>query len=297
MPKIAYVERTFKPTTLATIDQANVILEKLVADGYTLTVRQLFYQFVGQALIPNTMRSYKRLVSIMTDARMAGLVDWEHIEDRTRNLETQPHWNSPTDILRVAAQQFALDKWADQDYYVEVWIEKAALIGVIEPVCKQLDVSYFACRGNVSLSEMWMAAQRLRRCATQGQTPIIIHLGDHDPSGLDMTRDIFDRLVLLGVDPSNLLLHVNRIALNMDQVAHYSLPPNPAKVTDSRYDKYADEYGTQSWELDALAPWVLVKLITDTVTGYRDEDKWLAMIAKQNDMRERLSSLAQDWRD
>lgn len=296
MPKIAYIDRTFKVDTQAIIDQANVIIDDYATEGFMLTVRQLYYQFVARELIPNTMRSYKRLASIINDGRLAGQIDWEAIEDRTRNLDMSPHWDSPADILRVCAKQFALDKWLGQDYRVEVWIEKEALAGVIEPVCRGLDVPYLACRGYVSQSEMWVAAERLRRYMSQGQTPVIVHLGDHDPSGIDMTRDIRDRLDLLGADPNGHLV-VNRIALNMDQVEQYSPPPNPAKTTDSRFNGYADQHGTSSWELDALEPRVLAKLITETVTGYRNEDHWLDQAAREDGMRERLGVLSREWKD
>lgn len=296
MTKIAYIDKRFCEAHIDIIEQANTIIEDYADQGFMLTVRQLYYQFVARSLIPNTMQSYKRLASIINDGRLAGEIDWEAIEDRTRNLDDSPHWDSPASILGVCARTFALDKWTDQDYRVEVWIEKEALAGVIEPICRTLDVPFLACRGYVSQSEMWVAAQRLHDAMTNEQTPVIIHLGDHDPSGIDMTRDIRDRLDLLGGNTSGQLI-VNRIALNMDQVEEYQPPPNPAKMTDSRFEGYVVEYGDESWELDALEPKMMSTLIGDTVKKYRDEDRWLAMVAKQNDMRERLGILAQDWRD
>ena len=234
MPKIAYIDKTFCEAHLDIIEQANIIIVDYAEQGFMLTVRQLYYQFVARDLIPNTMQSYKRLASIINDARWAGKIDWEDIEDRTRNLDDSPHWDSPAAILKVCAKTFALDKWIDQNYRVEVWIEKEALAGVIEPICRTLDIPFLACRGYLSASEMWTAAhKRFRQYIIAGQQPVLIHLGDHDPSGIDMTRDIRDRLDLLGGNTSGQLI-VNRIALNMDQVEEYNPPPNPAKTTDSR---------------------------------------------------------------
>lgn len=137
----------------------------------------------------------------MNDARLAGLMDWTHLEDRTRNLRSLSHWSDPRDILDSAAAGYRTDKWAHQPYRPEVWIEKDALVGVIEGVCEANDVPYFSCRDYTSQSEVWGAAQRLLRHVRRGQIPVVLHLGDHDPSGLDMTRDITDRLGLfLGQD-------------------------------------------------------------------------------------------------
>ena len=168
--------------------------------------------------------------------------------------------------------------WSNQPYRVEVWVEKDALVGVVEQACNPLDVNYVSCRGYMSQSEMWKAGMRYRYYHSQGQKVILIHLGDHDPSGIDMTRDIDDRLDIF-TNP-NLLdcaskFEVHRIALNMDQIDEYNPPPNPAKLTDSRALGYVQEYGFSSWELDALEPKVLTELITKKVIKYRDSDLFL----------------------
>src|SRR5215467_8357308 len=154
------------------------------------------YQFVSRDPLPNRQSEYKRLGDIINDARLAGLVDWGAIVDRTRNIRALSHWSDPAAIVEAAANRFAVDKWADQPRRVEVWIEKDALVGVFEPVCDELDVPLFSCRGYTSQSEVWGAAQRLERYLMAGQEVVILHFGDHDPSGLDMTRDIRERLRL-----------------------------------------------------------------------------------------------------
>jgi hypothetical protein len=248
MPKIAYKDKNFSPSTLAVIDQANSIIDEYQTDGLKLTLRQLYYQFVSRALIANKQSEYKRLGSIINDARLAGLVDWEAIEDRTRDLKRNSHWNDPGDIMQSVVSSFKLDHWENQQYRVEVWIEKEALVGVIATICDKLDVPYFACKGYVSASEMWNASQRFQYVYGD-QKPVVIHLGDHDPSGIDMTRDIDDRQNIF--DGGAVM---NRIALNFDQVEKYNPPPNPAKLSDSRASGYIAKYGAYSWELDALEP-------------------------------------------
>jgi hypothetical protein len=182
--------------------------------------------------------------------------------------------------------------WADQDAYVEVWVEKDALIGVLEGVCRELDVPYFACRGYTSQSEMWGAAQRLLERESDGKETTIIHLGDHDPSGIDMSRDIQDRLDMFGSSAT-----ISRIALTFDQVHEYDPPPNPAKTTDARYQSYASLYGDESWELDALEPRVIVDLIRQAVEAEIDHDAWQDALDRQETGRKQLSQVSEGWDD
>ena len=292
MPKICYVKKRFGASALATITKANGIIAEYEGQGFELTLRQLYYQFVSRDLIPNNMKAYKNLGSIVNDARMAGLIDWDHITDRTRELRKLAHWTSGSDLLGSAAEQFRMDLWEGQRYRPEVWIEKDALLGVIEGVCEELDMPYFSCRGYTSQSEMWNGAMRLKNIARHGQIPLILHFGDHDPSGKDMTRDIVDRLQLFmgGVE-------VNRLALNMAQIERYKPPPNPAKLTDSRAESYIAEFGSDSWELDALEPKVIVNLIRTTVKAHTDMKKWKASEARVEEERTTLTAVAERWEE
>ncbi len=324
--KICYQKKNFSGSSLAVIRQANLIIEDYEAQGFDLTLRQLYYRFVSKGLIPNKDTEYKKLGSIINDARLAGLIDWNRITDRTRNLKRNPHWDSPQEIVSTCASQFQHDKWKNQDQYVEVWVEKDALVGILEAACEPLDVPYFSCRGYTSQSEMWSASQRLLARVKDGKKVTIIHLGDHDPSGIDMSRDIEDRLKgfiehhrlrdfvradvkrrikdeetaqnwakrtgFIGVED---VFTINRIALNMNQVREYDPPPNPAKLTDSRSNSYVNEYGDESWELDALEPSVLTGLIQDAVGELRDEEKWEEAVGKEEKEKGQLKKVADQW--
>lgn len=272
MAKIQYVEKNFREKSLAIIGIANEIIGDYRRQGFNLTLRQLYYQFVARDLLPNTERSYKNLGSIVNDGRLAGLIDWNAIEDRTRNVTAWRHYDNPMQAIQSVRDSYDIDMWTNQAHRVEVWIEKEALVGVINNVCGQLDVPYFACRGYVSQSEQWRAGQRFRWNNDDGQETIVLHLGDHDPSGMDMTRDNDQRLAMFSHFED--CVTVKRIALNMDQIEEYDPPPNPAKLTDARAGEYVAEYGYDSWELDALEPAVITQLITDEVNKIRDMDLW-----------------------
>jgi hypothetical protein len=122
------------------------------------------------------------------------MIDWNHIQDRTRYVRTHPSWDTPGDIIESAPQRYRVDVWEDQPEHVEVWVEKDALVGVVQVACDEVRVPYLSCRGYVSQSEMWSSAMRLRHIIESGRNVTILHLGDHDPSGIDMTRDIEERL-------------------------------------------------------------------------------------------------------
>lgn len=292
MPCIEYVQKDFSDEHLVVIHQANVIIQEYQQAGFDLTIRQLYYQFVARGLLVNEEKSYKRLIDIMGHARLAGLVDWNAIVDRTRHLETRPRWLAPQDIIRDDAEQFHIDLWEGQPQRMEVWVEKEALAGVLDRVCTQRDIPWFCCRGYTSLSEMWAAAERMIEYQEGGQKPVILYLGDHDPSGIDMTRDITERLVVtFGATE----LEVERIALNMEQIWQFNPPPNPAKLSDSRAPGYVKRFGHESWELDAMDPADIADLINSEVDRRLDIDLYNDQLRRRAEGREELRILAEHY--
>jgi hypothetical protein len=288
MPKITYKKFNFSASSHELIAHCNRIIDDYTEQGFRLTLRQLYYQLVSRDIISNRQTEYKRLGSIVNDARLAGLIDWSSIEDRTRNLERLASWDTPADMVDTCARQFHIDMWEGQKYRPEVWIEKDALVGVIEGVCQEFDVPFLSCRGYTSQSEMWGGAMRLRETKRGKQIPVIFHLGDHDPSGRDMTRDITDRLAMFMGGT-----RLERLALNMNQIEQYHPPPNPAKITDSRFAGYMAEFGEESWELDALEPSVIAALIRAAVTRLINDTLWQERQALKDRGRATLRNIAE----
>lgn len=286
--KEQFIEKKFRPAALTIIQTCNEIISAYTAEGYRLSVRQLYYQLVSRNVIENSKSSYDNLVAIMTDARMAGLVDWDAIEDRGRQPVTIPHWTSPREIIATAAEKFRIDKWLDQPAHVEVMVEKAALEGVLIPVCNELDVTFHANKGYSSVSAMYEVGKRLQERHHIGKKKLyVVYCGDHDPSGMDMSRDVADRLALF----SQCDVTVLRVALNMKQIERYNPPEQFAKQTDSRWDVYQEKYGDKSWELDALEPKVLAGIVRSAVLSVRDETKWNAAVEREEEMKAHLQSL------
>lgn len=290
---IRYIDKDFNEAQRKIILQANTVVDEYVGQGYMLTLRQLYYQFVARGWTEgwktgvNTQQSYNRIGNIVSDARMAGLMSWTAIEDRTRYLQGTNTVESIAQALTKARDNYAIDLWHNQEWRPEVWVEKEALAGVISDICGQLRLNFFACRGYASQSALWEAGQRLHNYVMRGQRPIIFHLGDHDPSGLDMTRDNQERLSLFAGGQ----VQVVRLALNMDQVEEYNPPENPAKVTDSRAAAYIAEHGASSWELDALPPTVIAELIRKAVMRLRNSTLWDAALAEETEDQNRLDQI------
>jgi len=281
-----FIDYKFSKDSLTIITTANNILTEYEAMGYDLSLRQIYYQFVARAIIENSERSYKRLGDIVSNARLAGLLDWDMIRDRGRVTRRNTHWNNPAEIIESAARQFAINKWENQPVHVEVMVEKQALEGVLIPECIDLDISFTANKGYSSSSALYEAGQRLSYHIAEGKHCIVIYLGDHDPSGIDMSRDVECRLRQFA--RSNASVEVQRVALNMDQIRKLKPPPNPTKITDSRANGYIREFGYESWELDALDPKFLASLVRDAVYEVRDIDLWEEAIQKEEKMKNDL---------
>lgn len=287
---LKYVDRRFGAEALALLGRANAVIERYERDGFSLTLRQLYYQLVTQNVIPNEGRAYDRLGALVSDGRLAGLVSWTAIEDRGRNLRGLGHYDSPSRAVEATLAGYRRDLWAEQPWRPEVWVEKEALVGVIGDICNELRVDFFACKGYNSQSEQWRAGQRFADYVRRGQRPIVFHLGDHDPSGLDMTRDNRERLELFAGVP----VTVARLALNYAQVEEYRLAPNPAKLSDSRAPAYVEQFGTESWELDALDPRTIRDLIRTAVDQILDEKIWSEALAREAADRDRLEQAIEE---
>lgn len=294
MAKEKFVEHKFNKASLVLIETANGILNEYRNMGYRLSLRQLYYQLVARDYIENSVKSYKRIGNLISNARLAGLLDWGMIEDRNRETVIPTAWNSPAEIVRAAAQQFRVDRWEGQPCYVEVMVEKDALSGILEPVCRDLHIRFTANKGYSSSSAMYEAGKRIHRAKRLVDEVHIFYLGDHDPSGIDMTRDITERLGLFTyafIEPDK----VHRLALNWDQVEQWQPPENPAKETDSRYEMYVHEFGESSWELDAVEPRTLADLVRDAVMELIDEDQWKDVLQREQNMREELEKFADEY--
>lgn len=293
--KEQFREMRCRAASLEVIHRANEILDEYER----VTARQLYYQFVARGLLDelgfrpdasgstNNPQSYKRLTSIISDGRLAGMIDWSKIEDRGREPTVWTQYDGPADMVNQTLQHYRLPRWADQDHYVELWVEKQALAGVLEPLAYEFHVSMMVNKGYSSQSAMYASAERFREYVGEGKRPVLFYLGDFDPSGEDMVRDIRERLIMFGVED----IDVCKIALTMSQIKQYNPPPNPAKITDPRAKDYIRRNGESSWEVDALNPRILSALIRDAFRTVVDEKKMKEMKKKEEIHKQKLRDM------
>lgn len=290
--KETFLNTTFSDDKLQKIERANEIVANYQAQGLRLTLRQLYYQHVVRNYITNEEKSYKNLGKLLSDARLAGMIDWDAIEDRVRQPVVPPQWDSLEDILESVYASFRLPRWEGQENYVELWVEKDALSGVLRPLAREFHVTLMVNKGYSSQSAMYEASKRFLAAEDNEQHTRLFYLGDHDPSGEDMVRDIQDRLRMFGSE-----VVVRKIALTMPQIEQYNPPPNPAKMSDSRAARYVELHGAQSWEVDALPPEVLQQLIRDAFESVVDTDLMDAVRAREETEKTLLRNAVRNLRN
>lgn len=282
MARQRYKRLDFKAESLERIELCNQIIAEYLAQGLRLTLRQLYYQLVTRNAIRNVEREYKNLSSLVSNARLAGLMDWAATEDRVRVPRTQSEFRNLGELVEAALAAYRLPRWKGQSYSAELWVEKDALAGVLEPLASEFHVTMMVNRGYSSQSAMYEAARRFKSHRT-GKGGILFYLGDHDPSGEDMVRDIADRLEMFGAD-----VQVVKIALTREQVTQYNPPPNPAKMSDPRAADYVRAHGAESWEVDALPPNVLAQIIRRAFRDVIDRRAMGVVTAKEERDKDRL---------
>jgi hypothetical protein len=288
--KEAFVNGSFREgARLDYVRRIDGLIEEYRALGIPrLTIRQIFYQFVSREWLPNTPRSYILVCDAAKAGRMKGEIDWDGIEDRSRSLVAQLTWTSPNEIIADAARTYQEDAWRGQRYRPELWIEKEALVGVIEDVCDEFRLPIFAAHGYASTSSAYEAGKRFAAHLKDGITPLVLYLGDHDPSGMHMAEDVGTRLSLF----ARADIEVRRLGLNIDEVRRYRLPPNETKTGGTRTPTYVKEFGKKCWELNALDPLVLIALIRGVLETLINSKLWRANLKREARNRRALQKTA-----
>lgn len=314
MSKIAFRPASLSPDNVVRLEMINSIIEEYKAQGLILTLRQLYYQLVSRDVIPNNVKEYRKLSVLLVEGRMAGVVDWDAIEDRLRQAEKPSSWNDPREILDSAIYSYARPRQEGQSVYLEVWVEKDALSGVLSRVTSPYHIPIMVNRGYSSASAMYDAFKRFEDAQSNGQAIRILYLGDHDPSGLDMVQDIEGRILefffgrhftqgkrSLKVPREHFRQHLEdaigldfeiiAVALTRDQIRQYNPPPNPAKMQDPRARDYVSAHGRKSWEVDALKPEVLNQILEDAIADHMDAEQYARMVRIEEKDRKKLRGL------
>jgi len=281
--------KRFNSKNVDLLNKCVSILKEYEDKGIKVTLRQLYYQLVARGYIPNLDKSYKKISKLLTDARYCGIVDWDAIEDRIRTPYRHSEFDNILDLVKAAKYNYRLDRWNEQEYYVELFTEKDALSSVLKPIADNWHIYLNVNRGYSSATAIYDAGQRFLEQQMKGKECISLYLGDHDPSGLDMIRDITDRLIEFGCE-----IKVIPIALTMEQIRKYNPPPNFTKLSDSKSKNYIKMYGLESWEVDALSHDVMVNLVNSTIKQYVDAGKMDKVIKQEKEDIKQLEEFAED---
>lgn len=236
-----------------------------------LTIRGLHYRLVARGMT-NTITHYKRVVAAMIKARWEDVISFDTFSDNdramigeTRSKETNLDESIEEGKIQIKSwmNYYFKNKWENQPYYPEVFIEKKALQGIFGKPCARMHVTLGACKGYPSLTFIHDAYKRFKNAVNKGKRPIILYFGDYDPSGEDIPRSIGENLSEMGVD-----VEVRRISLLEKQVVDWNLPPAPIKEGDSRSKSWN---GLGQVELDAVEPKELQKMCATAIEGIFNE--------------------------
>jgi hypothetical protein len=272
------------PKTLTYVQKAKEFISEY---DFPLTVRQVYYRFVGEQLIENSLKSYKKIASILAKAREEGLIPFSRITDRTRQAIKPSSWNGIEDFLETVKTAYRRNLNEQQSNRIEVWVEKDALAGVFEPITERYDVYLCVGRGYPSHSALYEASKRLSGNEKENH---ILYFGDFDPSGEDIYRDVQNRMLeLFGIRAN-----FRKVSLTFEDIQQYNLPPAPAKKSDTRSSSFISKHGDVSVELDAMPPKVLQEKVTASIEQLLDLSLFNQSRSNEASDLEKLEGLIQE---
>ena len=268
--------------TKAEMDSIRDAIFDVLQEQHPATCRGLFYTLVGLDVIDKTESQYKHtVIRLATEMRKNGELPYSWLADNTRWMRKPSTWASLEDALNETERFYRRALWAEQDAYVEVWLEKDALAGVLYEVTEEWDVPLMVTRGYASLTFLHSAAEVI---AYQDKPTYLYYLGDHDPSGVDIPRKVESELRRMApaIDIS-----FTRLAVNSDQIQTMALSTRPTKRSDSR----AGTFEGESVEVDAIPAPVLRDLVQDAILYHVDVDRLASLRAVEAAEKETLRSI------
>jgi hypothetical protein len=272
-----------KRRTKAQMEQVTDAIIEVVEADYPVTVRQVFYRLVSTGLIDKTEAEYKGTVNrLLTELRLAGVIPFGYIADNTRWMRKPRTFASVADALQQTARHYRRAVWHDLDEYIEVWLEKDALAGVLIEETDPYDVPLMVTRGYPSLSYLYEAAEAI---ASYDRPTFIYYFGDHDPSGVDIRRNVERRLREFAPDADITFIPV---AVTPEQITEMRLPTRPTKRTDTRSRDFIGE----SVEVDAIPPGQLRELVREVISYHVDDAQLHVLEVAEQSEREILERFA-----
>ncbi|MBA7660054.1 hypothetical protein ES703_68053 [subsurface metagenome] len=249
-----------------------LVREVLGQYSFNPTIRQVYYRLVSPPyqVIENKTSVYKYYDAQMVRARERDDIPRDAFSDSSRRTLGGDYGYRGSEAFKKALieaarpENYTRPMWDTQPAVVEVWIEKDALAVLLNMVAEEYRVPVFASRGYSPFTLLDKAVERFRE-----KGGVILDFRDHDPSGLDMCRDVQDRLTRYGGR-----FRYVPVALSYGQVQSFGLAPNPTKRADPRAAAYVGQFGDECWELDALPPDELNRLVDEAIRKEIDWTQW-----------------------
>jgi hypothetical protein len=240
--------------------------KSIIAEEGSVSLRHLFYRVSSLGLIQKTETEYAKLSGYTMKWRRSGALSWSAFVDSNRWYHGVQTYDNLSEALETSKQCYRRNLWNSQRAYVELWTEKEAIAAIAQQAANPFGVPVFPMKGFGSGSALYLLAQTIRYNQSRGKEVYIYYLGDHDPSG----RCIDESTVRNLRDDHGVEFAFLRIAVTEDQIRKYDLPTRPTKKTDSRAKKFEGD----SVEVDALAPHIIRKLITDAISQHINVQQW-----------------------
>jgi len=267
--------------TRAEVEERRRALLGIIAEMKPMTVRQVFYQASVRGLVDKSDSGYAKVQTDLVHMRREGDLPYSWLADNTRWQRRPNTFDSPEQALRNTANFYRKSLWTEADAYVEIWLEKDALAGVVLPITDMYDVPLMVARGYASLSFLHSAAEQIM---WEERPTYIYHLGDYDPSGVNAGEKIEQTLREMAADAE---IHFERIGVTADQIIELALPTRPTKETDSR----AKSFGSVSVELDAIPPDYLRELVRWSIERHLPPEKFEILKAAEESERRLINGL------
>ena len=270
--------------TKAEVETRREALLDIIDDGKPMTVRQVFYQATVRGLVEKAESGYGKVQNDLTLMRRDGVMPYDWLADNTRWQRKPQTFDSVEQALRETAAFYRKSLWTDADSYVEIWLEKDALSGVILPITSMYDVPLMVARGYASLSFLYNAADYIN---TLTVPTYIYHLGDFDPSGVNAGEKIEETLREMAPDAE---IYFERLAVTEEQIDAWNLPTRPTKKSDTR----SKSFGDISVELDAIEPNRLRQIVQEAIEQHLPQEQYAVLKAAEESERKIIRRLVGD---
>ena len=274
--------------TKAEMAERREALFDIVAEQQPMTVRQVFYQATVRGVIEKTEAGYAKVQTLLADMRRDGELPYQWLADNTRWMRKPTTYSGPEQALLRTARFYRKSLWDEAGAYVEVWLEKDALAGVVVDVTAEYDVPLMVSRGYASLSFLHSAAANME---AEGRPCYIYHLGDFDPSGVNAAEKIEETLNDLSPTAE---IYFERIAVTPEQITRWDLPTRPTKISDSRSKSWGG--GDESVELDAIEPDSLRAMVREVIEEHLPADELARLREIEAAERESMVEFVKGWK-